>query len=99
MSLVMSLEDHHQLALKLKQEIKYPLKNYESILFLAKHITSQLDLEHQELLLSYMQRDWWRKTKNKRFTEILEGIKNNISSNIQPRICWEVGLLKVKLKD
>ena len=46
-----------------------------------------------------MQRDWWNKTKDKRFTEILEGIKNNINSNVQPRISWEVGLLKVKLKD
>ena len=97
--LVKNLEIWHQIPENIKHDIKYPLKNYESILFLAKHITSQLDLEHQELLLSYMQRDWWRKTKNKRFTEILEGIKNNISSNIQPRICWEVGLLKVKLKD
>ena len=97
--LVNNLEIWHQIPENIKHDIKYPLKNYESILFLAKHITSQLDLEHQELLLSYMQRDWWRKTKNKRFTEILEGIKNNISSNIQPRICWEVGLLKVKLKD
>ena len=97
--LVNNLEIWHQIPENIKHDIKYPLKNYESILFLAKHITSQLDLEHQELLLSYMQMDWWRKTKNKRFTEILEGIKNNISSNIQPRICWEVGLLKVKLKD
>ena len=97
--LVNNLEIWHQIPENIKHDIKYPLKSYESILFLAKNITSQLDLVHQELLLSYMQRDWWRKTKNKRFTEILEGIKNNISSNIQPRICWEVGLLKVKLKD
>ena len=97
--LVNNLEIWHQIPENIKHDIKYPLKSYESILFLAKNITSQLDLVHQELLLSYMQRDWWRKTKNKRFTEILEGIKNNISSNIQPRICWEVGLLKVKLTD
>ena len=96
--LVKNLEIWHQIPENIKHDIKYPLKNYESILFLAKHISSQLDLNHQELLLSYMQRDWWKKTKNKRFIEILESIKNNISSNIQPRISWEVGLLKVKLK-
>ena len=96
--LVNNLEIWHQIPENIKHDIKYPLKNYESILFLAKHISSQLDLNHQELLLSYMQRDWWKKTKNKRFIEILESIKNNISSNIQPRISWEVGLLKVKLK-
>ncbi len=97
--LVNNLEIWHQIPENIKNDIKYPLKNYESILFLAKHITSQLDLNQQECLLNYMQRDWWKKTKNKKFTEILEGIKNNISSNIQPRIAWEVGLLKVKLKD
>ena len=96
--LVDNLEIWNQIPENIKHEIKYPLKNYENILFLAKHITSQLDLNQQELLLNYMQRDWWKKTKNKRFAEILEGIKNNISSNIQPRISWEVGLLKVKLK-
>ena len=96
--LLNNLEIWYQIPENIKNEIKYPLKNYENILFLAKHITSKLDLNHQELLLNYMQRDWWKKTKNKRFIEILEDIKNNISSNIQPRISWEVGLLKVKLK-
>ena len=97
--LLNNLEIWHQIPENIKHEIKYPLKNYESILFLAKVITSQLDINNQELLLNYMQRDWWKKTKNKKFTEILEGVKINISSNIQPRIAWEVGLLKVKLKD
>ena len=97
--LVNNLEIWHQIPENIKNDIKYPLKNYESILFLAKHITSELNLNQQEFLLNYMQRDWWKKTQNKKFTEILEGIKNNISSNIQPRIAWEVGLLKVKLKD
>ncbi len=89
----------NQIPENIKQDIKYPLNSYENILFLAKHITSELDLNHQEFLLDYMQRDWWKKTKNKRFVETLEGIKNNISSNIQPRISWEIGLLKVKLKE
>ena len=96
--LLNNLEIWHQIPENIKHDIRYPLKNYENILFLAKHISSQLDLNHQEFILSYMQRDWWKKTKNKRFIEILESIKNNISSNIQPRISWEVGLLKVKLK-
>ena len=46
-----------------------------------------------------MQRNWWVNTKNKRMMEILESIKNNINSNVQPRISWEVGLLKVKVEE
>ena len=96
------LEDNlaiwNQIPENIKDDIKYPLKNYDNIFFLAKNITNKLELNHQEFLLNYMQRDWWKKTKNKEFAEILEGIKNNISANVQPRISWEVGLLKVKLK-
>ena len=83
----------------IKSEIKFPLKNYENILFLAKNITSNLDLNQQEFLLNYIQRNWWKRTKNKKIAEILEGIKNNINSNVQPRISWEVGLLKVKIEE
>ena len=96
--LIDNLKIWNQIPENIKHNIHYPLKNYENILFLAKNITSHLDLNQQEFLLNYMQRNWWEKTKNKQLVEILEGIKNNINSNIQPRISWEVGLLKVKLK-
>ena len=46
-----------------------------------------------------MQRNWWIKTKDKIYAEILESIKYNINTNVQPRTSWEVGLLKVKFKD
>ena len=46
-----------------------------------------------------MQRKWWANTRNKKIAEILESIKENINSNVQPRISWEVGLLKVKLEE
>ena len=93
-----NLEIWNQIPENIKHDIKYPFKNYENIFFLAKDITSQLDLNQQEFLLNFLQRDLWKKTKDKKLAEILEGIKNNISSNVQPRISWEVGLLKVKLK-
>jgi len=81
----------------IKNDINLPLKNFENILFLAKNI-SELDLNQQEFLISYMQKNWWNITKNKTIIETLESIKNNIISNVQPRISWEVGLLKIKLK-
>jgi len=95
--LVDNLEIWEQIPEKIKNEIKFPLKNYEKILFLAKDITSLLNLNQQELLLNYMQRDWWKKTKDKKMIEILENIKNNINSKIQPRLSWEIGLLKSKI--
>ena len=94
-----NLEIWNQIPENIKKDIKFPFKNYENILFLAKNITTYLDLHQQEFLLNYMQRNWWVNTKNKRMMEILESIKNNINSNVQPRISWEVGLLKVKVEE
>ena len=97
--LVNNIEIWNQIPENIKHQVKYPLENYENILFLARNISTHLDLDQQELLLHFMQRQWWERTKDKRIVEILESIKNNINSNIQPRISWEVGLLKVKLGD
>ena len=96
--LVNNIEIWNQIPENIKHQIKFPLKNYENILILARNISTNLDLDQQELLLHFMQRQWWERTKEKKIVEILEIIKNNINSNIQPRISWEVGLLKVKLK-
>jgi len=94
-----NIETWNQIPENLKNDIKFPLKDYEKILLLAKNITSQLDLNQQEFILHYIQRNWWERTKDKKIIEILEGIKNNINLNIQPRASWEIGLLKIKLEN
>ena len=97
--LMNNIDTWSQIPENIKNDIKIPLRNYEKIFFLAKNITGQLDLNQQEFILNYMQRSWWKKTKDKKIAEILESIKNNINLNIQPRTAWEVGLLKIKLED
>ena len=97
--LIDNLKVWNQIPENIKYEIKFPLKNYKNILILAKNIASDLDLNQQEFLLNYMQRNCWQRSKDKRKVEILESIKNNINSNIQARISWEVGLLKLKLEN
>ena len=94
-----NLENWNQIPEGIKQDIKFPLKNFENILLLAKNITNDLNLNQQEFLLDYTQRNWWKLTKNKKIVEILESIKFNINANSQPRISWEVGLLKIKLEN
>ena len=93
------LDIWNQIPEDIKYEIKVPLKDYKNILFLAKNIATNLSLNQQEFLLNYMQRNWWIKTKDKKIAEILEAIKVNINSNIQSRISWEVGLLKLKVEN
>ena len=93
-----NLEIWNQIPVNIKHEIKLPLKNYEKILCLAKNISDNLDLNQQKFLLNYMQRLCWKRTKDKKAAEILENIKDNLNSHIQPRISWEVGLLKIKIE-
>ena len=93
-----NIESWNQIPENIKNEIRFPLKKYENILNLAKNITTSLNLNQQETLLNYIQRNWWEKTRNKKMAEILERIKKNINSNISPRLSWEVGLLQIKLE-
>ena len=46
-----------------------------------------------------MQINWWRKTKNVDLVKKLEKLKVNITKNIQPRLAWEITLLKISTKD
>ena len=41
---------------------------------------------------------WWKKTKNAVLVKDLENIKSNLKNNIQPRLSWEVNLLKIGME-
>ena len=84
---------------KIKEEIKNPILNYLSIFSISKYISDELDFNQQEFLVDYIQYIWWKKTLNKNIISILEEIKKNLRNNIQPRLSWEVNLLKIALKD
>ena len=45
-----------------------------------------------------MQISWWRKTKNMDIVKKLEKLKVYITKNIQPRLAWEITLLKISTK-
>ena len=42
---------------------------------------------------------WWTKTRNINLVKKLETLKNQIKKNIQPRLAWEVNLLKIAMED
>ena len=83
----------------IKNAFEFPLKEYVDILLLAKNVSSELNINEQNLLLDYIQRSWWEISKSKKIAQILEDIKINLKANVQPRLAWEVGLLKIKLLD
>ena len=84
---------------EIKERIKFPIDDYFSIFFLAKLITEELDFSQQEFLIEYIQHIWWEKTKDQNIIQILENIKLNLVSNVQPRLSWEANLLKIAIRD
>ena len=46
-----------------------------------------------------MQINWWGKTKNVDIVKKLEKLKSHITKKIQPRLAWEITLLKISTKD
>ena len=81
----------------IKLNIKKPIYDYEKILIIANEIVNLLDSKEQEFLIDYIQLTWWRQTNNKLIAEILENIKTNLKNNIQSKLSWETGLLKIAL--
>ena len=78
-------------------ELKNPIYDYEKIFIITKQINDEIDMEHQENLLDYIQYSWWKKTYNKDIAFSLEKIKNNLKNGINPKLSWEVGLLEIAL--
>ena len=82
---------------KIKEKISYPIKEYSDAIILSKSIYEQLDITQQHLLINYIQLTWWQKIKSKEITQIMEELKLNLIKSIQPRLSWEVSLIKVKM--
>ena len=47
----------------------------------------------------FIQHKCWRKTKNKNIIKKLEDLKGYLRDLVQPRLAWEVTLLKIAIED
>ena len=43
--------------------------------------------------------NWWRKTNNIDLVRKLENLKYYLRKKIQPRLAWEITLLKISMED
>ena len=67
--------------------------------FLTKSISEKLEIFQQISLVNLIQAIWWRKTKNIGLAKKLENLKYLLRKNIQPRLSWEITLLKISIED
>ena len=97
--LLKNIEVLNALPNEITDKLNSPIKSRLKILEVSKLITEQLEIHQQICLVNLMQINWWRKTKNVDLVKKLEKLKVHITKNIQPRLSWEITLLKISTKD
>ena len=75
------------------------LKDKLEILNFCKFISENLEISQHIYLINLIQQLWWRQTKNINLIKKLEHLKLLIGNKIQPRLAWEVTLLKIAIED
>ena len=84
---------------EIKDYLEIPINDNLKILKISKFLTEKLENHQQIILINLIQYKWWRKTKNKKIIQELETLKKYINIYVQPRLAWEVTLLKIAAKD
>ena len=80
---------------EIKDNLDFPLSDNLEILKISKMISEELEIDQQIFLINFIQKKCWGKTKNKNIIIKLEELKINLKNLIQPRLAWEVSLLKI----
>jgi len=80
-------------------KVDFPIKNTLEILEICKLISDKLEIHQQICLVNLIQTIWWRETKKIGLVKKLEKLKFLIRKNIQPRVAWEITLLRISMED
>jgi DNA polymerase III subunit delta' len=88
----------HQLQLipaDLLQSLNQPPKSIRHALELARQVTQTLDTETQLGLIDYLQHHYWQNQHQTAHLHQLETARRHLLSYVQPRLVWEVTLMKM----
>ena len=89
----------NELPNEFKDNLDFPLNDNLEILEISKKISDELEIDQQVFLINFIQKKSWEKTKSKNIIKKLEDLKNYLKGFIQPRLAWEVTLLKIAIED
>ncbi|ABM71366.1 DNA polymerase III, delta prime subunit [Prochlorococcus marinus str. MIT 9515] len=89
----------NELPNEIKDNLSFPLMNNLEILKVSKIIAEELVLDQQIFLVNLMQKKCWETAKNKKIIKTLEKLKIHLMNFTQPRLAWEVSLLKIANED
>ena len=83
---------------EITDNLKSPINDDLEILKISRFISEKLENYQQIFLINFIQNKWWGETQDKKIIQDLEILKKYITNNIQPRLAWEVTLLKIATK-
>ena len=89
----------NELPIEIKNNLEFPLNDTLKILKISKLISEELEINQQIFLINFLQNKCWKKTNKKSLVKKLEDLKVHLKSFIQPRLAWEVALLKIANED
>mgnify|MGYP001391067579 CR=1 FL=1 len=83
----------------IKENLDFPLNDNFKILKISKIISEELKIDQQIFLINFLQKKCWEKTKDENIIIKLEDLKVYLKNFIQPRLAWEISLLKIANED
>ena len=98
-NLLKNVEIWNDFSEEITSKLGFPIKNTLEILEISKLISEKLEIYQQICLVNLIQTIWWRETKNIDLVKKLEKLKYFLKKNIQPRLTWEITLLKISMED
>ena len=97
--LLSDIKSWNDLPNEIKDSLDFPLSDSLEILKISKIISEELEIDQQIFLANYLQKKYWEKTTNHNIVKKLEDLKIHLKGFIQPRLAWEVTLLKIAIED
>ena len=89
----------NELPIEIKDNLDFSLNDTVKILKISKLISEELEVDQQIFLINFLQKKFWKKTKSQNLVKKLEDLKMHLKGFIQPRLAWEVTLLKIAIEE
>jgi len=64
-------------------------------LSIANNLTETLDIEQQVWIINWLEQHLWSQTHNAKPLQILRTLRSQLTGYVQPRLAWEIALLKL----
>ena len=93
--LIENINTWQELPQELLSRMKKPPKEAIDALSLARDLTETVDDEQQIWLIKWLQISLWGESHDSKAIKVLDNLHSQLKSFVQPRLAWEVALLKL----